>query len=125
MNYTPQRRFGLNFRLTYNSSRSGFRPDLNPADAAAFGNAYLLSSACSGCYDPIGFAAALSNLQFASTKISEVIVPQWIGQTKAFYLLPHKIEGGLIIYYGSYRDELNPGLNGVLRTFNLYLGRTW
>jgi predicted CXXCH cytochrome family protein len=121
-NYTLEEHFGLVFRLTYNSSRSGFRPDLSPADAALFGNAALISQ---GGFDPVGFAAALSNLQFASTQISQVIVPQWIGQSKAFYLFPHKVEGGLVFYYGSYRDALNPGLNGVLRTFNVYIGRAW
>jgi hypothetical protein len=28
--YTVKQRLGLNLRLTYNSARSGFRPDLNP-----------------------------------------------------------------------------------------------
>jgi hypothetical protein len=46
-------------------------------------------------------------------------------QSKAYYLFPHKVEGGLIFYYGSYRDYWNPDLNGVLRTFNVYVGRTW
>lgn len=121
-NYTLEGHFGFNFRLTYNSSRSGFRPNLNPADAALFGNAALISQ---GAFDPVGFAASLANLQFASTQLSQVIVPQWIGQSKAFYLFPHKIEGGLIFYYGSYKDYLNSNLNGVLRTFTIYVGRSW
>lgn len=121
-NYMLDGHFGLDFRLTYNSSRSGFRPDLNPADAALFGNAALISQ---GAFDPVGFAAALANVQFASTEISQVIVPQWIGQSKAYYVFPYKIEGGFLFYYGSYRDYLNPSLNGVLRTFSLYLGRSW
>jgi len=120
--YTIRQRLGLNLRVTYNSARSGFRPDLNPNDAALVGNQGLISS---GAFDPGMFSAALNNLSFASTQISEVIVPQWIGQSKAFYLFPHKFEGGLIFYYGSYRDYWNPDLNGVLRTFNLYVGRTW
>ena len=70
------------------------------------------------------FSAALSNLGFSATQISEVIVPQWIGQSKAYYLFPRKFEGGLIFYYGSYRDYWNPDLNGDLRTFNVYVGRT-
>ena len=120
--YLARKRFGLNLRVTYNSARSGFRPDVNPADAALLGNQPLISA---GVFDPIGFAAAQSNLNFASTQISEVIVPQWIGQSKALYLFPRKFEGGLIFYYGSYRDYWNPDLNGVLRTFNVYVGRTW
>jgi hypothetical protein len=121
--YTVKQRLGLNLRLTYNSSRSGMRPDVNPADAALLGNQSLISS---GMFDPSGlFPSALGNLQFAATQISEVIVPQWIGQSKVYYHFPNKFEGGLIVYYGSYRDQLNPNLNGVLRTFNVYVGRSW
>ena len=122
-NFTFRQRAGLNFRLTYDSARSGFRPDLNPNDAGRLGNAYLIQQ---GTFDPNGlFPLALGNLNMSSTQISEVIVPQWIGQSKAYYLFPHKFEGGLIFYYGSYRDQLNPNLNGVLRTFNIYVGRSW
>jgi len=71
------------------------------------------------------FQSALGNLAIISTQISQVIVPQWIGQSKVYYDFPHGFEGGLIFYYGSYRDQLNPSLNGVLRTFNLYFGRKW
>jgi predicted CXXCH cytochrome family protein len=121
--YTVKQRLGLNLRLTYNSSRSEMRPDVNPADAALLGNAALISS---GSFDPDNlFPAALANLQFASTQISEVNVPQWIGQSKAYYRFPNRFEGGLIFAYGSYRDQLNPNLNGVLRTFNVYVGRSW
>jgi predicted CXXCH cytochrome family protein len=120
--YTFGRRCGLNIRLTYNSARSGFRPDVNPNDAGLLGNQSLISS---GTFDPVMFSAALGNMNFSATQISEVIVPQWIGQSKAYYLFPHKVEGGLIFYYGSYRDYWNPDLNGVLRTFNVYVGRTW
>jgi hypothetical protein len=71
------------------------------------------------------FAAALGNLNFSATQISQVIVPQWIGQSKAYYIFPRKFEGGLLFYYGSYRDYWNPNLNGDLRTFNVYVGRSW
>jgi predicted CXXCH cytochrome family protein len=121
-NYAIGKRAGLNFRVTYNSARSGFRPDLNPADAAALGNQYLISQAT---FNPAMFAAALNNIQFASTQISEVIVPQWIGESKGYYLFPHGFNGGLTFYYGSYRDYWNPNLNGVLRTFSIYIGRSW
>jgi predicted CXXCH cytochrome family protein len=121
--YTVKQHLGLNLRLTYNSSRSGMRPDVNPNDAALLGNQSLISQ---GAFDPDGlFPAALGNLQLGATQVSQVIVPQWIGQSKIYYQFPHKFEGGLIFYYGSYRDELNPNLNGVLRTFNLYVGRRW
>jgi predicted CXXCH cytochrome family protein len=120
--YTIKQRLGINFRLTYNSARSDFRPDLNPNNAALLGNQSLIEQ---GTFDPVMFGAAQQNLAFSSTQISEVIVPQWIGQSKAYYLFPHKFEGGLVFYYGSYRDQFNPNLNGVLRTFNLYVGRSW
>jgi len=129
--YTLRQRLGLNLRLTYNSARSGMRPDLNPSDAARLGNSYLASlGTCESgvappCFDPVMFGAALGNLNTISTQISEVNVPQWIGQSKAYYLFPHKFEGGLIFSYGSYRDYWNPNLNGVLRTFNVYVGRSF
>jgi predicted CXXCH cytochrome family protein len=119
--YTVKQRLGLNLRLTYNSSRSGMRPDVNPLDAALLGNQSLIP----GSFDPVGFSAALSNVGFAATQVSEVVVPQSIGQSKVYYRFPNKFEGGLIFYYGSYRDYWNPNLNGVLRTFNLYVGRSW
>src|SRR5690349_22085044 len=120
--YTVKQRLGLNLRITYNSARSGFRPDLNPGDPAAFGNAALMAQ---GAFDPVLFAQALGNLQLSATQVSQVIVPQWIGQSKVYYLFPGKLEGGLIFDYGSYRDFWNPNLNGVLRTFNVYVGRSW
>jgi predicted CXXCH cytochrome family protein len=129
--YTFRQRLGLNLRITYNSARSGMRPNLNPNNAALFGNQYLISQgncdtgALPPCFSPSMFAAALGNLNTISTQISEVSVPQWIGQSKAYYLFPHKFEGGLIFYYGSYRDYWNPNLNGVLRTFNVYVGRSF
>jgi len=129
--YTFRQRFGLNLRLNYNSARSGLRPDTNPNDGALLGNASLIAGgncdlgAPAPCFSPSTFAPALTNLAFTATQISEVIVPQWIGQSKAYYLFPRKFEGGLLFYYGSYRDYWNPNLNGTLRTFNIYVGRSW
>jgi predicted CXXCH cytochrome family protein len=121
--YTIKQRLGLNLSLTYNSSRSGMRPDVNPNDAALLGNASLISQ---GAFDPGGlFPSALGNLAFSANQISGVIVPQWIGQGKAYYLFPRKFEGGLVFYYGSYRDYWNPNLNGVLRTASVYIGKSW
>jgi hypothetical protein len=87
------------------------------------------------CFDPGLFGQALSTglngdpnqgaLKFASTQISQVIVPQYIGQAKIYYLFPRRFDGGVLFYYGSYRDQLNPNLNGVLRTFTIYVGRSW
>jgi predicted CXXCH cytochrome family protein len=120
--YTLARRLGFNVRITYNSSRSGMQPDVNPNDAAKLGNSSLISQ---GTFDPVMYAAALNNLTFSATQISQVIVPQWIGQGKAYYEFPRKFEGGFVFYYGSYRDYWNPNLNGVLRTYIIYVGRTW
>ena len=120
--YTIKERLGLEMRATHNASNSGYRPDLNANDAALLGNASLIQQ---GAFDPEMFQSALNNLAFSSTQISEVKVPQWIGQGKAYYVFPHKIEGGTVFYYGSYGDHWNPNLNGVLRTFDVYIGRTW
>jgi predicted CXXCH cytochrome family protein len=120
--YTFKDRFGLDFRVTYNSARSDFRPNLSAANPALFGNAALITQ---GTFDPVLFQQALSNLQLGSTLVSQVIVPQWIGQSRAYYVFPHRFDGGIVFYYGSYRDFQNPNLNGVLRTFNVYIGRSW
>ena len=71
------------------------------------------------------FTSVIGNLQFTANRISGVIVPQWIGQEKAYHLFPRKFEGGLVFHYGSYRDYQNPNLNCVLRTLNVYIGRSW
>ncbi len=135
--YTFEKRWGLNFRLTYNSSRSGMRPDVNPADAAQLGNQFLQSAASPIPFNqalfgtpgqPIctpGAPTALCNVQLIATQVSQVIVPQWIGESKAYYHLPNRFEAGFIFYYGSYRDYFNPSLNGVLRTYSVYVGRSW
>ncbi len=120
--YTLKQRLGLDLRLTHNASSSSFRPNLNPNDAAGMGNASLIQQ---GLFDPSMFQQALDNIQLGSTQVSAVQVPQWIGQGKAYYHLPYKFEGGFVLYYGSYRDHWNPNLNGVLRTFDVYIGRTW
>lgn len=68
---------------------------------------------------------ALCNLFLSSTLVSGVIVPQWIGEGKLYYIFPRRIEGGFVFYYGSYRDYWNPNLNGDLHTATLYIGKTW
>jgi len=129
--YTFKERLGLSAMVTYNSARSGLRPNLNTANPARFGNAQLISEgncdlgAPQPCFSPSLFQQAMANLQLGSTVVSQVIVPQWTGQTRAYYLFPRKFEGGVVFYYGSYRDYWNPNLNGVLRTFNVYIGRSW
>jgi predicted CXXCH cytochrome family protein len=120
--YTVKDRLGLDLRFTHNASNSGYRPDLNPNDAAQEGNAGLIEQ---GVFDSGMFQSALGNLSLSSTQISEVKVPQWLGDGKVYYLFPHKIEAGAVFHYGSYGNYWNPNLNGVLRTFDVYAGRTW
>ncbi len=115
-------RLNWNARVTYDSARSGMTPDLNPNDAALLGNAGLIQQ---GLFDPVAFGQALGALQLGSTLVSQVIVPEWIGQSKVYYLLPHGFNTGFLFSYGSYKDYLNPNLNGVLRAYTLYVGRSW
>ena len=120
--YTVKDRAGLDLRFTHNASGSGFRPDLNPNDAASLGNAALIQQQV---FDPSMFQSALDNLALGATQVSQVRVPQWLGDGKAYYLLPYKVEAGAAIHYGSYGDYWNPNLNGVLRVFDVYIGRSW
>lgn len=134
--YLYRQRLGVNLRVTYNSSRSGFRPNVNPNDAGVLGNQYMQST---GAFNQAFFGTpgqpicppggtagtALCNAFLSSTVVSQVIVPQWIGTGKLYYEFPRKFEGGVVFYYGSYRDYFNPNLNGVLRTFTIYAGKSW
>jgi predicted CXXCH cytochrome family protein len=120
--YTVKDRIGIDLRFTHNASNSGYRPDLNPNDAASLGNAALIQQ---GVFDPGMFQPALGNLALSSTQISEVRVPQWLGDAKAYYILPHKVETGAVFHYGSYGDYWNPNLNGALRVIDVYIGRSW
>jgi hypothetical protein len=104
-------------------------------DPARLGNtALMLAGNCAPgalppfpttCFSQGMLQAALNNVQFGATTVSEVAVPQWIGQGKAYYLFPRKFEGGAVFYYGSYGDEFNPNLNGALRVYSFYVGRSW
>lgn len=107
-----RQRLGFNARFTYNSARSGIQPDLNPNHYPAMADAVL-------------FQQALGTLGLAAAQISQVIVPQSIGQAKLYYALPRRFDSGVIFSYGSYRDYLNPNLNGVLRVYSVYVGRSW
>ena len=120
--YMIKDRLGLNLSFTHNGSDSGFRPNLNPNDPAAFGNAALIAQ---GIFDPSMFQTALGNLALTATTISGVKVPQWIGDGKVDYLFPYKVEAGALFHYGSYGDYWNPNLDGTLRIFTVYVGRTW
>lgn len=120
--YLVSKRFGLNARVSYNSARSGLRPNLDASNPNLFGNGPLITE---GTFDPVLFQQALDTTEFGATQVSAVVVPEWIGQSKAYYLLPHGFNAGIVIYYGSYRDVWNPNVNGVLRTYSLYAGKRW
>ncbi len=120
--YKFKNRFGLNVGLTHNSAHSGMRPDLNPNDYALMGNGPLVAQ---GAFDPGLFQQALGALAFGATQVSQVNVPQFIGQGKIYYFLPRGFDAGLLAYYGNYRDYMHPNLDGTLRTFTVYFGRSW
>lgn len=109
-----QQRLGFNARFTYNSARSGMQPDLNPSHYPA-----------AQIQDPVLFRQALDTFALAAVQISQVIVPEYIGEVRLNYVLGRKFDSGLLIYYGSYHDYLNPNLDGVLRTYSMYVGRSW
>jgi predicted CXXCH cytochrome family protein len=109
-----QQRLGFNARITYNSARSGMQPDLNPTRYPAIPG-----------QDPVLFQQALDTFALAATQISQVIVPEYTAQARLNYLLGGKFDLGLLYYYGSYRDYLNSNLNGVLRTYSVYVTRSW
>lgn len=120
--YNFRQRLGLNLGLIHNSAHSGMRPDLNPSGYARLGNGPLVED---GSFDPVAFQQALGALALGATLGSQVNVRQRIGQGKIYYILPHGFDAGFLIYYGSYRDSTNPSLTGILRSYNIYFGRSW
>jgi predicted CXXCH cytochrome family protein len=120
--YTFRKRLGVDLSITHNSAHSGMRPNLNPNDYLVLGNGTLADQ---GVFDPVLFQQALAALALGATQVSQVNVPELIGQGRLHYLLPRGFDAGLRLYYGSYRDYTNPGLNGIMRAYDLYVGRSW
>ena len=121
--YKFKNRAGLNLGLIHNSAHSGMLPDLNPNDPALL--SYNSSLIAQGTFNPGLFGQALGAVGLGATQVSQVNVPQLIGQGKVYYLLPHGFDAGFLLNYGSYRDYTNPNLNGILRSYNIYFGRSW
>jgi predicted CXXCH cytochrome family protein len=135
-----QHRLGVDAIVSYSSARSHMSPDVNPNDAVKFGNGPLIQEGycddaewggnyyvpnTNSCFSQNNFLLALQETSVSSTTISAVSVPQWIGHGKVFYRLPRGFNAGLNFDYGSYRDYWNPELNGDLRAFTAYVGRSW
>jgi hypothetical protein len=120
--YKLKQRLGFNLALAHNSAHSGMRPDVNPNDFLLLGNGPLLQQ---GTFDPVLFQQALTQGLLFGSQRSQVNVPQFVGQGKLYYLLPHGFDSGFLLSYGSYRDYTNPNLNGILRVYSIYFGRSW
>ena len=121
--YKFKNRVGVNLGLLHNSAHSGMLPNLNPNDPGLL--SYNSSLIAAGTFNPGLFAQALSAIGLGATTVSQVNVPQFIGQGKVYYVLPHGFDTGLLVYYGTYKDFTNPGLDGILRSYNVYIGRSW
>jgi hypothetical protein len=109
--YEVKKRVGLNVNFAHSLAHSGMRPDLNPADYPAFPGA-----------DPQAFSDAL---KLGAGLVSQVNVPQTLVGSTIDYHFHSGFDGGLRFNYGSYTDYIRPDLNGTLRAYTLFLGRTW
>ena len=66
-----------------------------------------------------------SALALGSGQISQVNVPQDLLGASGDYHMRSGFDGGLRFDYGSYKDYLRPDLNGKLRSYSVFFGRTW
>jgi len=120
--YELKKRLGLNFNFAHSAAHSGFRPDLNPADYPVFPGAVSVAGYPSDANFAQAFASALS---LGAGQVSQVDVPQAILGATGDYHFSSGVDGGLRFNYGSYTDYIRPDLNGKLRSYTAFLGRTW
>ena len=109
--YELKQRVGLNVNFAHSAAHSGMRPDLNPADYPPFPGA-----------DPQAFSDAL---KLGAGLVSRVEVPQTLVGSTVDYHSRSGFDGGLRFNYGSYTDYIRPDLNGKLRAYSVFMGRTW
>lgn len=121
-NYELKQRLGLNLDFAHSVAHSGFRPDLNPATYPIFPGAVSVA----GYASDQAFAQAFANaLTLSSGLVSQVNVPQTIVGATGDYHFHSGFDGGLRFNYGSYTDSIRPDLNGKLRSYSVFFGRTW
>jgi hypothetical protein len=60
-----------------------------------------------------------------SADFSRVSVPQFSARASLDYRFQEGVNAGFRFDYARYTDRMHPELNGRLRTYSLFLGRTW
>jgi hypothetical protein len=120
--YEVKKRLGLNMNFARSLAHSGWRPDLNPADYPIFPGAVSVA----GYASQADFATAFSNaLGIGSGLVSQMNVPQTLIGATGDYHLSSGFDGGLRFNYGSYTDNIRPGLSGKLSSYTVFFGRVW
>jgi hypothetical protein len=120
--YELKKRLGLNLNFAHSTAHSGFRPDINPATYPVFPGAVSVA----GYPSDAAFAQTFANaLALGAGQVSQVDVPQAILGAIGDYHFPSGYDAGLRFNYGSYTDYIRPDLNGKLRSYTAFFGRTW
>lgn len=114
-----KKRLGLNLSFAHSAAHSGMRPDLNPADYPAFP---WTTDPNGDPQFPAHFAGALA---IGAGPVSQMNVPQTLIGATGDYHFKSGFDSGLRFNYGSYTDFIRPDLNGKLRSYTAFLGRTW
>jgi hypothetical protein len=114
-----KKRLGLNLSFAHSVAHSGMRPDLNPADYPVF--PWTTDPDGDPQY-PAHFAGALA---IGAGLVSQMNVPQTLIGATGDYHFRSGFDGGLRFNYGSYTDLIRPDLDGKLRSYTIFMGRTW